>query len=312
MARQFSAGAGRIFHSITGLFGRSQKPLEQPSATYWGRAWRALRRDRAAMAGLAILALIAFSAVFADLIAPHDPIHVTPGDRLLSPSTTYLLGTDHLGRDILSRILFGARTSLLIVIAVVSLGTPIGTLCGLVAGYLGGTIDTIIMRIMDGFMAFPGLILILAIIAVLGPGLANGILALGILVVPGVTRLVRGNVLAIREELYVEASRAVGAGVWYIVFWVILPGTFPILLVHLTLHSASIILVEAALSFLNLGVPPPTPSWGMMLYDGRSYMSSAPWFVFSPGAIIFLVVLALVLLGDGLGDALDPRRHGVH
>jgi peptide/nickel transport system permease protein len=267
----------------------------------------ALRRDRAAQLGIALCLLLVGAALFAPLVAPYDPIALHIQDRLQNPSTTYLLGTDELGRDVLSRLIYGAQTSLMVGSIALAIAASVGTLLGLLGGYLGGSADAVIMRVLDGLLAFPSIILALAIITALGPGLGNAMLAIGIVTIPNFARIVRGSVLSMKQKEFVEAARASGATARYIMLRVVLPNSLSPLLVQASVSFANAILTEAALSFLGLGIQPPTPSWGAMLDTGRKYLDQTGWYSFSAGAAIFLAVLSLNLVGDGLRDALDPR-----
>jgi peptide/nickel transport system permease protein len=285
-------------------------PRVRPARSPFLRSLVALRYDRAAMAGVLLLLGIVALAIFAPLIAPYDPTAVHVRDRLQLPSRTYLLGTDELGRDLLSRIIYGARVSLAVGAIAVGIAAAFGILLGLVGAYRGGAADSLIMRGMDGLLAFPAIILALAIMTALGPSLTNAMIAIGIVFVPHFARIARGSVLAQKEKEFVEAARASGATDSYVMFRVLLPNVLSPLLVLASVSFANAILTEAALSFLGLGIQPPAPSWGAMLDTGRKYLSQTPWYSFSAGAAIFLAVLSLNLLGDGLRDAFDPRLKG--
>jgi peptide/nickel transport system permease protein len=263
--------------------------------------------DPTATLGLGLFVAIVALAVFAQQIAPYDPSKVHVQDRLQLPSAAYLLGTDELGRDVLSRIIFGARVSLAVGVIAVGIAASAGIVLGLAGAFYGGLLDTLIMRTLDGVLAFPAIILALAIISVLGASVTNAMIAIGIVSIPTFARIVRGNVLSLKEKEFVEASRAAGATSAYLMVRVLLPNCLSPLLVQASVAFAGAILTEAALSFLGLGVPPPTPSWGSLLDTGRKYLDQTPWYSFSAGAAIFLAVLSLNLLGDGLRDALDPR-----
>jgi peptide/nickel transport system permease protein len=267
----------------------------------------ALRGDRAAQVGIVLCLLLVGAALFAPLVAPYDPIALHVQDRLQNPSTTYLLGTDELGRDVLSRLIYGTQTSLAVGAIALAIAASVGTLLGLLGGYIGGSADSVIMRVLDGLLAFPSIILALAIITALGSGLGNAMLAIGIVTIPNFARIVRGCVLSMKQKEFVEAARASGATARYIMLRVVLPNSLSPLLVQASVSFANAILTEAALSFLGLGVQPPTPSWGAMLDAGRKYLDQTGWYSFSAGAAIFLAVLSLNLVGDGLRDALDPR-----
>ncbi len=265
------------------------------------------------VAALIVLAVV-LMAVFAPLISPHDPLAQVLVDRLKPPawlpggSSTYLLGTDANGRDILSRIIWGGRTSLQIGVLSVALGASIGVTSGLLAGYRGGWLDLIIGRLADIQQAIPLLILALAVIAVVGSSILNLVLVLGAGSWLYYHRVVRGEVMAIREHPYVEAARAVGAGDWRIVTRHILPNVAGSIVVLVTLEIPQVILFTAGLTFLGLGVPPPTPEWGRLIFEGREYLQTAWWLTLAPAAVLVVTVLGVNLLGDALRDRLDPRR----
>jgi peptide/nickel transport system permease protein len=277
------------------------------------RVVRELVRNKAALIGLLILLGVAASAIFAPLISPHDPLTQEITQRLKTPAwtdpagRTYLLGTDHLGRDILSRLIFGARISLIIGLSAVAVAGTIGTLLGLVAGYRGGRVDDFCMRLTDTMLAMPFILLALAVIAVLGPSLRNIIFVLGISSWVSYARVVRAEVLSLRTREFVAATQALGSGGGRIVFRHLLPNVLTPVIVIATLEVARMIILESALSFLGLGVQPPTPTWGGMLADGRAYLSTAWWLATFPGLSIMLTVLGINLLGDWLRDVLDPR-----
>jgi peptide/nickel transport system permease protein len=273
-----------------------------PAAT-----WRRLRRHRGAVVGMAIVALYAAAALFAGVLAPYNPGDGDVLARLQPPSAQHLLGTDELGRDILSRLLYGARVSLLIQVTAAALATLVGVLWGLAAGYFGGWADEISMRVIDVLLAFPSILLAIAIVAVVGTGLGNIIVAVGIASVPQFARLVRGVVLDLRHAEFVEAARAIGEPDASIMWRYILPGTLVPVIVLTSLRMATVLLAAAGLNFLGLGVQPPTPEWGAMLSNARDYMFAAPHVTTFPGLAITLVVIGFNLLGDGLRDALDPR-----
>jgi peptide/nickel transport system permease protein len=269
--------------------------------------WRRLRRNRAAIVGAAIVALFVFVAGLAPLLIPFNPIQGNLGDRLQPPSSAHWLGTDELGRDILSRILFGARISLEIQIVAVLLALVIGVILGAVGGYLGGYVDNLIMRAMDVLLAFPSIFLALAIIAALGTGLFNLMLAAGIASVPQFARIVRASILSLKEREFVEAALALGSGSNRIMFRHLLPNCLAPIIVQSTLRMATVLLTASGLSFLGLGVQPPTPEWGAMLSNARSYLIVAPHVATIPGLAIMVVVVGFNLFGDGLRDTLDPR-----
>lgn len=277
------------------------------SESPWRSAFRRLRRNRGAMAGLCLVLVLIAVAVFAERLAPHDPIRVTPDAALQAPGSRYLLGTDLLGRDILSRLIHGARISLRVGLVSVGIAAMTGTTLGLLAGFYGRWLDLIVMRLIDLMLAFPNVLLALAIIAILGPSIFNLMIAVGISATPGYARLVRGSVLSAKENVYVEAAVAVGAADGLILWRHILPNVLAPIIILATLGMAGAILTGAALSFLGLGVQPPTPEWGTMLSDGRNYLRKAWWITTFPGLAIMITVLAINMLGDGLRDALDPR-----
>jgi peptide/nickel transport system permease protein len=260
-----------------------------------------------ARAGLLIVLLIVAGAIFAPWIVPYDPAAQNLPLRLIGPSAAHWFGLDELGRDILSRVLVGARVSLLVGLVVVGVSAVVGTAFGAIAGYYGGRVDMIISRVMDVLLAFPGLLLAIALVAVLGPSLVNVVLALTVIGWVGYARLVRGQVLRAREFEYVVAARALGAGTWRALTQHVLPTALPAVTVQATLGMAAAILAEAALSFLGLGVQPPTPSWGTMINGGRAHLLDAPHLTVFPGLFLALLVLGFNFVGDGLRDRFDPR-----
>jgi peptide/nickel transport system permease protein len=257
--------------------------------------------------GLIIVLITLAAALVGPALTPHDPAAQELSRRLEGPSVTHPFGLDELGRDILARILAGARISLLVGLAVVSVSSAIGMLLGSAAGYFGGPVDDVISRLIDVLMAFPGILLAIALVAVLGPSLTNVVIALSIIGWVGYARLVRGQALRTREFDFVQAARALGAGSGRIILRHILPTALPSVVVQATLGMASAIIAEAALSFLGLGVQPPTPSWGTMLDAGRSHLFDAPHLTIFPGLAIALLVLGFNFLGDGLRDRVDPK-----
>ncbi len=270
-------------------------------------AWHRFRRHRLALAGLFFLALLGLSAAFAGVLAPYDPLEMRVRERLQPPSPAHPFGTDDFGRDILSRVVYGSRVSLQVGLVAVGIACAVGVPAGLVAGYAGGLVDGVIMRVMDSILAFPAILLAIAIMALLGPSTGNVMVAIGIVYTPVFARVVRGATLSVKACDYVEAARALGAGELRILLRHVLPGTLDPAIVQTSLALAYAILAEAALSFLGLGTQPPEPTWGSMLSFGRQWIQEAPWFTFFPGLAIFLTVLSLNLVGDGLRDALDPR-----
>ncbi len=274
----------------------------------YGDALRRLLRNPLALIGLAIVILMILMAIFAGQIAPYSPIEVDLSLYVQPPSPQHVLGTDDIGRDVLSRIIFGARISLRVSLLSMSIGLVVGTLVGLIAGFYGGLIDTVMMRLTDVFLAFPLLLLAIALVAALGPSENSAFLALGVVTWPYVARLARGQALSLKNYEYITAARAIGASNLRILLVHVLPNMLTPLIVYGTLTIANIILAESALSFLGLGAQPPTPSWGGMLADTRSFLLSAPWLPTYPGVAIFLASLGFNLLGDGLRDALDVRQ----
>jgi len=267
---------------------------------------RRLRRNRLAVTGFGLLLVILAAALLAGFLSPYDPLKMTVTDRLTGPSRTHWMGTDNFGRDILSRILYGARLSLQVGLAVMFLTTAAGIAFGMLAGYFH-RLDNSIMRVMDAMMAFPAILLAIAIMAVLGPKTVNVVIALSIVYAPRTVRIVRASVLAIKELDYIEAVRAQAAGHLRILFRHLLPNALSPLVVQATFTFAYAVLAEASLSFVGAGAPPPTPSWGNILSEGRIYMQAAPWITLFPGLAIAATVLGLNLAGDGLRDVLDPR-----
>lgn len=266
-----------------------------------------LVRHRGALVGLVILAALAAMALAAPWISARDPIRTAPREALQAPGARFVFGSDQFGRDVASRVLHGARVSLLVGLISVSIAVGLGAPLGLVSGYYGGRLDALIMRVMDVMLAFPGILLALAIVSVLSPGLGNVMIAVGLSAVPGYARLVRATVLSAREHLYVEAARALGRRDGGILVRDILPNVVAPLIVTATLGLGGAILSAAALSFLGLGSQPPQPEWGRMLSEGRDYLREAWWISTFPGLGILLTVLAMNLVGDGLRDVLDPR-----
>ena len=281
-----------------------------PRATAPGRpAVRAFLRRRTAVAGAALVAANVLIAVLAPVLARVDPEALDVRGRLSAPSARHWLGTDHVGRDAWSRVVYGARLSIVVGGAVVAVAFSAGIVFGLVGGYYRG-LDNALMRMMDGLMAFPGIILAIALMASLGPSVLNVIVALGIVYVPRVARIVRGSVLVVRETPYVEAARALGIPDARILLRHVLPNCVSPIIVQITFIFAAAVLGEAALSFLGVGVPPQVPSWGNVLAEGRLYLQQAPWLTLGPGAAVMASILGLNLFGDGLRDLLDPRLRG--
>jgi peptide/nickel transport system permease protein len=273
-------------------------------------AWARFRRNRLALVGLTLVVVLAVSAVLAPWLAPYDPARQSLVEKRARPGAKYVLGADEFGRDILSRVIYGSRVALLVGLLSAAIAVAGGLVLGTLAGFAGGWLDAVLMRAIEILLAFPYLLLALAIVAALGPGALNTTIAVGIWGVPAVTRIVRGAVLALRETEYVGAARALGAPVLAVLGRHILPNIVPGLIVYATLFMANAILLEAALSFLGLGVQPPTASWGLMVSTGRDVLLVAPHVATVPGLAIMVAVLAFNLVGDGLRDALDPRLRG--
>ena len=286
--------------------GLSSGPLER-----LGDLWGVLRRSKLALIGLAIVGVLVVLAIVGPTVAPYDPNDLNVRQRSLPPSLNHPFGTDDRGRDVLSRVLYGARVSLQVAVIAVGISATLGVLLGAVSGYLGGWVDELIMRFTDILFAFPGILLAIAIMGVLGPSVTNAMIALGIVYTPIFARITRGSVLVIRSEVFVEAARSSGAAAPRIVSRHVMPNVVAPIIVETTLSLAFAILAEAALSFLGLGTPPPAPSWGRMLSEGRSFIQDAPWMGIFPGLAIVLTVMGFNFLGDGLRDALDPRLKGV-
>lgn len=273
---------------------------------YFG--WIRFLRNPLAVVGLSVIVLLVLAAVFAPWIATHDPLVQNLATRLQPPSAEHWFGTDQLGRDLYSRVIYGARITLYIVLLVTALVAPIGLLIGTLAGYYGGAIDVALMRLTDIFLAFPGLVLALAFVAALGPGLENAVIAISLTNWPGFARLARAETLIVRSSDYIAASRLQGASSGRIVGMHIVPMCMPSVVVRATLSMAGVILTAAGLGFLGLGAQPPSPEWGAMLSSGRCYMLDYWWMATFPGLAIVLVSLAFNLFGDGLRDVLDPRN----
>ncbi len=257
--------------------------------------------------GAAVLLAAVIAALAAPLLSPHDPLKQDLGNALARPGRTHVLGTDNVGRDVLSRVIWGTRVSLVAGLVSVALATAAGSLLGLLAGYWGGRVDGMVMRLMDAVLSFPPLVLALALGAVLGAGLSGVLIALGVVYTPTFARLMRGQVLSIKARDYIDAARALGASGLRVACRHIVPNAAAPIIVQASLSVAFTILAEASLSFLGLGIQPPQPSWGSMINAGRGYMQQAPWIVFGPGAALFVTVVGLNVVGDAVRDALDPR-----
>ena len=292
---------------------RDQNPSSRAQARA-GQAylnWLRLRRNPLAMAGLLIASVLMLVAIFAPWLAPYDPIAQDLSQRLLPPLTPgHVMGTDEFGRDIFSRILFGSRITLYIVLLVVLTAPVAGLFIGTVAGYFGGWVDSVLMRITDIFLAFPKLILALALVAVLGPGMVNAVLAIALTSWPPYARVARAETLTVRNSDYIAAVKLQGAGGGRVIWGHIMPMCLPSVIIRVTLDMAGVILTAAGLGFLGLGVQPPLPEWGAMISSGRKYLFEQWWVATMPGLAIFVVSLGFNLLGDGLRDVLDPRSSG--
>jgi len=292
--------------------GENAVSLERSTTTrlsvgFYADAWRRLRHNRAAMAGFAVVGLLGIFALLAPIMAPADPIMQDLDARLLPPTREHWLGTDDLGRDLLSRIIYGGRTSLTVGIVSVAFALVVGTALGLTGGFSRGLSDTLIMRAMDIMLAFPATLLAIFIVGIRGPGLNNAMLAIGVINIPIFARIVRGSTLRVRQEDFVEAARALGASQQRILNRHILPNTLAPIIVQTSLSIGAAILEAAGLSFLGLGAQAPTPEWGAMLTNTREFLRDAPWAATFPGLAILLAVVGFNLFGDGLRDALDPR-----
>ena len=290
-----------------------QEPLGPPPVSPLLENWRYFAGNRGALLGLCVFLAMVLVAIFAPLLAPHDPTEQFRDAMLAPPIWTeggkpgFLLGTDALGRDILSRLIFGARYSLVIGLVVVTLALVTGIVVGLVAGFFGGWVDASIMRVMDIILAFPSLLLALVLVAIIGPGLFNAMFAIAVVLQPHFARLTRGAVMAEKNREYVMAAQVAGAGKMRLMFRTILPNCLGPLIVQATLSFSNAILDAAALGFLGMGAQPPTPEWGTMLAEAREFITSAWWVVTMPGLAILVTVLAINLIGDGLRDTLDPK-----
>lgn len=266
-----------------------------------------LSRNPSAVAGMVIIAGMGLLALFAGLLAPYDPIRISLSERLQPPSMAHWFGTDEMGRDILSRVIYGARISLRIGIVVVSIAGGLGTVIGATAGFLGRWADAVIMRIMDVILSFPSLVLAMALAAALGPGLTNAVIAVAFVMIPKFARLSRGEALAVKERQYIAAARVAGASNPWIIANHVLPNCVNSVIVLATLTLGDTILIAASLSFIGLGAQPPTPEWGAMISVGRKFLMDHPWYAAFPGLFILVTVIGFNILGDALRDVLDPR-----
>jgi peptide/nickel transport system permease protein len=282
-----------------------------PHVSEWRRFSRAFFQRKLVIFGLVILTLLVIAAIFAPLLAPYNPYIGDLSESLAQPSWHHLLGTDIGGRDTLSRLIYGARTALIVGFLTTFSAAIVGVVLGLAAGYFGGIVDTIIMRAMDALMGFPMLILAILLSSVLGSGIQNVIIALSVATLPGYARVIHGLTLSIKETDYITASHSLGASNLRVMLRHIFPNTLPPMIVLITLQLGSIILAEAGLSFLGIGIRPPGCAWGSMVYDGYRFLLSNPVLSFAPGLAIMLVVFAFNMVGDGIRDALDPRLRGI-
>jgi peptide/nickel transport system permease protein len=284
------------------------RPAPQPAA---GAFWHRMRQRPLAVAGGVVTALLYLIAIFAPVIAPYDPNAIDPGAILQPPGPHHLLGTDNYGRDLLSRIIFGARASLFVGFVAVAIIVVVGVSLGAASGYLGGTVDMLIMRVVDVFLSIPTFFLLLTVVAVFGQGLLQTMVVIGLTSWMSTARLVRGQFLALRDSDFATAARALGGGGGRIVLKHLLPNTMAVIIVQATLYLSYAVLIESSLSYLGLGVQPPTASWGNILADGQHVMLQDPYMTTFAGVAIFITVMAFNLLGDGLRDALDPRLRGL-
>ncbi|WP_017436547.1 nickel transporter permease [Saccharococcus caldoxylosilyticus] len=291
---------------------RNQTPMhtvqeQTESASLWKEGWRQFRKNKIALVGLGIVVFFILLAIFAPLLAPYDFKDQNLAERLQPPSLKHLFGTDDFGRDILSRVLHGARISLWVGFFSVLGSVIVGSMLGIIAGYYGRWIDGIISRLFDIMLAFPSILLAIGIVAVLGPSLQNALIAIAVINIPNFGRLIRSRVLSIKQEEYIMAAKAIGMSDTRILFHHILPNSMAPIIVQGTLAIATAIIEAAALGFLGLGAQPPNPEWGKMLADSKDFLTQAPWTMIFPGLAIMLTVLGFNLMGDGLRDALDPR-----
>jgi len=291
-------------------FSIPEEPIK--SKGFWATTIKRLLRHPVGLVGLAIVCLLVFLAIFGPALAPHDPNFIDFAIRFEDPSFTHPFGTDDFGRDIFSRVLYGARISLLVGVIAVSIAATVGSLLGLIAGFVSlRIVDEVIMRTMDILFAFPAILLAIAILAALGKGIANAMIAIGLVYIPIFARIARGAVLSVRNEEYVKAARSLGTPTVTILFRHILPNSLAPLIVETSLSLAFAILAEAALSFFGLGTQPPDPSWGRMLSEGRGFFQQSVWMALFPGLAIMISVMGFNFLGDGLRDALDPKMQQV-
>jgi peptide/nickel transport system permease protein len=284
-----------------------QKSYEEPFISPWKEAWKSFKKNKAALLGLGIVCFFIIIAVLANIIAPHGYANVNLANKHLPPSSNHWFGTDEFGRDIFTRVVYGARISLWVGFLSVAGSSVIGSFLGMIAAFYGKWVDMIISRVFDILLAFPSILLAIAVVAMLGPSLKNALIAIAIINIPSFGRLVRSRVLSIKEEEYISAARAIGMKDGRILLHHILPNSLAPIIVQGSLAIATAIIEAAGLGYLGMGAQPPTPEWGKMLSDSKDFIIQAPWTVIFPGAAIMLTVLGFNLIGDGLRDALDPR-----
>lgn len=282
--------------------------LDVAQRSEWSRGWRRFTSNKLAVVGLIFVALLCLMAIFADVIMPYDPIEIVSGMRGEGPSPAHPLGWDHVGRDLMSRVVFGARVSLIVGIGASIISVAIGLFIGVVAGYFGGWVDALLSRLIDTLMSFPIIALLIVLAAVVGPSLLTNVAVIGLTTWARYARVVRGDVLSLKERDFITAARAMGATERRIIWWHVVPNLLGPVIVLASLGVGSIIILESALSFLGLGVRPPNPSWGGILADGRAFITLYPHISIAPGIMIVLTVLVFSFVGDGLRDALDPRQ----
>ena len=284
---------------------------ELPRRSERSRAWRRFKANRMAVIAGAFIILLCLMAIFADTIVPHDPLEIYPGKRGVGPSSEHLMGFDHVGRDLFSRVIYGSRVALIVGLGVSSIAVIIGVMVGVTAGYFSGWPDSLLSRLTDTLMAFPIIALLILLASIVGPSLVTTVVVIGVTGWAIYARVVRAQVLSLKKQEFVVAALAIGASDWRIIFRHILPNVLAPVIVLVTLGVGTIIILEAALSFLGLGIQPPTPSWGGTLSHGRAFILLFPHIAMAPGIMIVLTVLAFNLLGDGLRDALDPRQKDI-
>ncbi len=294
-------------HSLAPRAAAAAANFAQSGRSHWAIGFARLRRNRGAVVGALIVAAFVLASAVAPWLTTHDPTQTQFEQRFAAPSSRHKLGTDSFGRDLYSRVLYGGRLSLSVGLIAIAISDIIGIPLGLISGYRGGRFDNVVMRLVDLWLAFPGLLVAIAIVAILGPGLQNVMIAIGIGGIPGLVRLVRGTVLSVRGQEFVDAAKAVGGGDAHIIRTHIFPNVLAPIVVLTTLRLAGAILSGVGLSFLGLGAQPPTPEWGAIVAEGRAYLREAWWVSTLPGIAIFLTVMGFNLIGDGLRDAFDPR-----